>query len=215
MGGLPCSHPAKNFGQAIQALENQAFWHGHAARTSTKNFGLKNFAVTSGGHWTGSPNKRIDKIGKNCQKMSEILCFQPLQTIFRTFFRHFSDILSTFPFSGLSNDLPVTKLRADFLEGTRLMVRARNRWQFFADFFWLSFAADSGAALVKTGFWTRFSGFSDFWAPGPGDFLETCPRGSLSQVHGTSTQQHLCSSKSLRGMTATVAALEFHVTSLN
>ena len=30
--------------------------------------------------------------------------------IFRTFFRHFSDILSTFPFSGLSNDLPVTTL---------------------------------------------------------------------------------------------------------
>ena len=31
--------------------------------------------------------------------------------IFRTFFRHFSDILLTFPFSGLSNDFPVTNLK--------------------------------------------------------------------------------------------------------
>ena len=28
--------------------------------------------------------------------------------IFRTFVRHFADILPTFPFSGLSSDLPVT-----------------------------------------------------------------------------------------------------------
>ena len=34
--GRPCGHPAKNFGQALQILEKQAFWHGHAARTSTK-----------------------------------------------------------------------------------------------------------------------------------------------------------------------------------
>ena len=34
--GHPCGHPAKNFGQALQILEKQAFWHGHAARTSTK-----------------------------------------------------------------------------------------------------------------------------------------------------------------------------------
>ena len=44
--GRPCGHPAKNFSQALQILEKQAFWHGHAARTSTKklrsekNFGL-------------------------------------------------------------------------------------------------------------------------------------------------------------------------------
>ena len=34
--GRPCGHPAKNFGQALQILEKQAFWHGHAARTSTE-----------------------------------------------------------------------------------------------------------------------------------------------------------------------------------
>ena len=34
--GRPCRHPAKNFGQALQMLEKQALWHGHAARTSTK-----------------------------------------------------------------------------------------------------------------------------------------------------------------------------------
>ena len=50
--------------------------------------------------WTGSPNKSIDRIGKNCPKHVRKLCFQPLQTIFG----HFSDIFSTF------NDLPVTTL---------------------------------------------------------------------------------------------------------
>ena len=43
--------------------------------------------------------------------MSENCVFGPsgqFLDIFRTFFRHFSDILSTFPFSGLSNDLPVS-----------------------------------------------------------------------------------------------------------
>ena len=45
--------------------------------------------------------------------MSENCVFGPFgqfSDIFRTFFRHFSDISSTFPFSGLSNDLPVTTL---------------------------------------------------------------------------------------------------------
>ena len=70
-------------------------------------------------HWTGSPNKSIDQIGKNCPRKARKLCFQLLWTtfgqfsdiffdVFRTFFRDFSDILSTFPFSGLSNGLPVT-----------------------------------------------------------------------------------------------------------
>ena len=70
--------------------------------------------IVTGVHWTGSPNKSIDQLGKNCPKNVRKLCFQPLRTIFghfRTFFRHFSDILSTFPFSGLSNDLPVTTLK--------------------------------------------------------------------------------------------------------
>ena len=34
--GRPCGHPAKNFGQAFPILAKQAFWHRHAARTSTK-----------------------------------------------------------------------------------------------------------------------------------------------------------------------------------
>ena len=34
LAGRPGGHPAKNFRQALQILEKeQAFWHGHAART--------------------------------------------------------------------------------------------------------------------------------------------------------------------------------------
>ena len=68
--------------------------------------------VVTGVHWTGSPNKSIDQIGKNCPKNVRKLCFQPLWTIFGHFsdiFLTFSDISSTFPFSGLSNDLPITR----------------------------------------------------------------------------------------------------------
>ena len=36
LAGYPCGHPAKNFGQALQILEKQAFWNGHPARTSMK-----------------------------------------------------------------------------------------------------------------------------------------------------------------------------------
>ena len=43
-------------------------------------------------HWTGSPSKSIDQIGRNCPKTVRKLCFQPRQTIFG----HFSDIFSTF-----------------------------------------------------------------------------------------------------------------------
>ena len=35
-GGYPCGHPAENFGQALQILEKEAFWHGHPTRTSMK-----------------------------------------------------------------------------------------------------------------------------------------------------------------------------------
>ena len=72
----------------------------------------KKASVVTGKHWTGSPNKSMDQIGKSCPKNVPELCFQPLRTFFRHFrhFWHFSDILSTFPFSGLSNDLPVTRL---------------------------------------------------------------------------------------------------------
>ena len=36
LAGYPCGHPAKNFGQALQILEKQAFWNGHPARTSVE-----------------------------------------------------------------------------------------------------------------------------------------------------------------------------------
>ena len=44
---------------------------------------------------------------------SSSFVFSAFSDNFRTFFRHFSDILSTFPFSGLSNDLPVTILEVN------------------------------------------------------------------------------------------------------
>ena len=34
--GCPQGYPAKNFGQALEILEKQAFWHGHPGRTSMK-----------------------------------------------------------------------------------------------------------------------------------------------------------------------------------
>ena len=49
-------------------------------------------SVATGGHWTGSPNKSIDQIRKNCPKNVRQLCFRPLTTIFG----HCSDIFSTF-----------------------------------------------------------------------------------------------------------------------
>ena len=51
-----------------------------------------NLKVVTGEHWTGSPNKSIDQIGKNCLKNARKLCFQLLRTIFE----HFSDGFSTF-----------------------------------------------------------------------------------------------------------------------
>ena len=55
----------------------------------------------TGVHWTGSPNKSIDQIGKNCPKNVRKLCFQPLWTIFG----HFSNIISTF--FGHFADIPI------------------------------------------------------------------------------------------------------------
>ena len=60
------------------------------------NFTWSRFVM--GEHWTGSPNKSIDQIGKNCPKMSENCVSGPsgqFLDIFRTFFGQFSDILST------------------------------------------------------------------------------------------------------------------------
>ena len=53
------------------------------------------FGNVTGVHWTGSPNKSIDQIGKKCPKNVRKLCFRPLWTIFghvQTFF----DIFRTF-----------------------------------------------------------------------------------------------------------------------
>ena len=52
----------------------------------------RNIGLITGEHWTGSPNKSIEQIGKNCPKNVQKLCFQPLRTIFG----HFSDNFSTF-----------------------------------------------------------------------------------------------------------------------
>ena len=43
--GRPGGHPAKNFGQALQILEKQAFGHRRAARTSTKKLRCENFGL--------------------------------------------------------------------------------------------------------------------------------------------------------------------------
>ena len=59
--------------------------------------------LVTGEHWTGSPNKSIDQIGKTCPKNVRKLCSQPLRTVFghlSDIFQHFSDMLSTFPLSG-------------------------------------------------------------------------------------------------------------------
>ena len=64
-----------------------------------------------GEHWTGSPNKNTTKQANIAQKMSENCVFMKVPPDnLRTFFRHFSDILSTFRLSGPPNDLPVTTL---------------------------------------------------------------------------------------------------------
>ena len=69
-------------------------------RTTHQNFSPNSsqFAthVATGVHWTGSPNKSIDQIGKNCPKNVRKLCFQPFWTIFGHFCKHFFDIFRTF-----------------------------------------------------------------------------------------------------------------------
>ena len=43
--GHPCGHPAKNFGQALQILENKHFGTDIPRGRPRKNFGLKNFGL--------------------------------------------------------------------------------------------------------------------------------------------------------------------------
>ena len=50
-------------------------------RKANLSFRSPSSAVT-GEHWTGSPKKSIDQIGKNCPKNVRKLCFRPLRTIF-------------------------------------------------------------------------------------------------------------------------------------
>ena len=69
--------------------------------------------LVTGEHWTGSPKKSIDQIGKTVQENVRKLYFQPsgqFLDIFQTFFRHSSDILSAFPFLGCPAICPVTTL---------------------------------------------------------------------------------------------------------
>ena len=51
------------------------------------------YRLVTGEHWTGSPYKSIDQIGKIVPKMSENCVFSPS---FWTFFGHFFDIFPTF-----------------------------------------------------------------------------------------------------------------------
>ena len=64
--------------------------------------------VVTGEHWTEKHRPNSQKLSKKCPKI--VLSAPPSN--FRTFFRHFLDILSAFPFSGLSNALPVTSKKA-------------------------------------------------------------------------------------------------------
>ena len=139
------SHLCKPFGHQCKPLSHQCkrpFLHfrtrgpnelSHSPLTTLGQFGgfdsspyplgsqvwASFYSVVMGERWTGSTNKSIDQIGKNCPKNVRKLCFQTLRTIFGhfsdnfwTFFRHFVDI----PFSGLSNDLPVTTCDSDLRE---------------------------------------------------------------------------------------------------
>ena len=45
LAGYPCGHPAKNFGQALQILEEEAFCTEIPRGRPQKNFGLKNFGL--------------------------------------------------------------------------------------------------------------------------------------------------------------------------
>ena len=66
-------------------------------------------AVVTAEHWTGSPNKSIDQIRKNCPKMSEHCVFTPSGHFF-DIFRHFRTFCRhSLSFFGLSSALPVTK----------------------------------------------------------------------------------------------------------
>ena len=60
--------------------------------------------VVTGGHWTGSPNKAINQKGKTCPR---IAFSGPSAHI-----AGHSDVVSTFPFSGLSNDFARHKAMA-------------------------------------------------------------------------------------------------------
>ena len=68
--GRPCGHPAKNFGQALEILEKQAFRHGHAARTSTKklrseklraDFSFPTIATGNQNRWNRSSRNQNQK----------------------------------------------------------------------------------------------------------------------------------------------------------
>ena len=63
--GRPCGHPAKNFSQALQVLEKEAFWHGHAARTSTKKLRSEKLRADF-----SSPNQRFEEGKREMRKLA-------------------------------------------------------------------------------------------------------------------------------------------------
>ena len=92
----------------LKMTEKQSKWIENLK--DDENLGDNHWVVT-GECWTGSPNKSIHQTGKTCPKMSENCVFRLGPSgQFSDIFSTFSDILSTFAFSGLSNDLPVTTI---------------------------------------------------------------------------------------------------------
>ena len=67
-----------------------------------RNNPLQSPIDVAGKHWTGSPNKSTDQIGKNCPKNVRNCAFHPSRQFldffwtFSDIFRHFLDIIWTF-----------------------------------------------------------------------------------------------------------------------
>ena len=136
--------------------------------TLPKSVGELIRTFVTGEHWTGSPNKRIDQIGKNCPKIVLKIVFPAPPDNFWTFFGQFFGIFRTFCrhslLSGLSNDLPVTKLGTVFVPNGTLwfkMITSRKNSELFAigpvQCSWPCGVAENW--FTKPGFWEYFVGF--------------------------------------------------------
>ena len=87
--GHPCGRPAKNFGQALQILEKQAFRNGHPTRTSMKKLRSEKLRAAF-----SFPNHRDPKtmgeaflltVGASLLTV-ELLCLQSLKALIRCTF---------------------------------------------------------------------------------------------------------------------------------